>query len=94
MGFVTGEKPCPPEYILDSQGNPTTTLNPDRSSWIQLDQTILGIIMNSVTTPILGTIAKKHTSAEAWQALEKHFACSSQHHVHTLSDHSRRVFRY
>lgn len=79
MGFVTGKKPCPPEYLLDSTGNPTTTVNPEYDLWIQYDQTILGIIMNSVTAPILGTIARKSTSAEAWNTLEKRFACPSQH---------------
>lgn len=69
MGFVTGEKPCPLEYILDAVHNPTNVVNPEHGLWIQLDQMILGTITSSVTTPILGTIARKPTSAELGKCL-------------------------
>lgn len=84
MGFVTGKIPCPPEYLLDNDGKPTAILNPEYDLWIQQDQMILGTITNSVTTLILGTIARKPTTTEAWQALEKRFACTSQHRVQQL----------
>lgn len=84
MGFVNSKNPCPPEFLLDTQGNPTTMINPEHGLWIQQDQMVLGTITSLVTTSILGTIARKSTSAETWKALEKHFACTSQHHVQQL----------
>ncbi|KAJ0028670.1 hypothetical protein Pint_35223 [Pistacia integerrima] len=31
MGFVDGSPPCPSQFLIDDQGKPTTTLNPDQT---------------------------------------------------------------
>lgn len=33
-GFVDGTIPCPPEFLLDSDGNVTKEINPDYLAWI------------------------------------------------------------
>lgn len=84
MGFVDGTKPCPPAFLSDNEGNPTTVPNPEHLLWIQQDQMILGTINNSVTPSVLSTIARKFTSVEAWKALEKRFTSSSPHRIQQL----------
>lgn len=84
MGFVEGTKPCPPAFLSDAEGNPTNQPNPEHLLWTQQDQMILLTINNSVTSPVLSTIARKLTSHEAWATLEKRFASSSPHRIQQL----------
>lgn len=84
MGFVTGDKPCPQEFILDREGKPTQNVNPEYLLWNQQDQFILLSINNSVTTSILSSISRHKTSHDAWTALEMRFASTSQHRVQQL----------
>lgn len=82
--FMFMSPPCPSEFLLDSKGQSTGTINPEFSLWIQQDQYILLSINNSVTTPILSSITRHTTSSGAWKALETRFASTSQHRVQQL----------
>jgi hypothetical protein len=41
MGLVDGSEPCPPQYVVDDTGKPTTMVNPDYCLWQKKDQCLL-----------------------------------------------------
>ncbi|KAL5730068.1 hypothetical protein ACHQM5_002940 [Ranunculus cassubicifolius] len=78
MGYVDGTKPIPAAFKSDKDGKPTTEDNPDHLLWIQQDQLILSWINNSLTLPMLSTVARCKTSEVAWKSLERRYASTSQ----------------
>lgn len=70
MGFVDGTNPCPPPFLLDSEGKETKEVNPEYSLWNQHDQLTLLTINNFVSSSVLSIITRKQTYADEWKALE------------------------
>lgn len=83
-GFIDGTCKCPPQFIVDAAGKDTEEINPAYDEWLEKDQTVLGWINNSVSTPVLSTIARFQTSFESWKSLEKRYASSCQNRIMQL----------
>ena len=81
MGFVTGRTLCPPEFKCDKDGNATTEINPAYVTWYQQDQMILSWINNSLSTPVLSTMARFTSSHATWSSLKKSYASQSKNRI-------------
>ncbi|KAL5727946.1 hypothetical protein ACHQM5_001083 [Ranunculus cassubicifolius] len=84
MGYVDGTKPIPAASKADKDGKPTTDDNPDHLLWVQQDQLILSWINNTLTLPVLSTVARCKTSETAWKSLERRYASTSQNRIQQL----------
>ena len=56
MGNVIGTHPCPPRFLMDANGAPTTTENPAFTKWKTQGQTLLSWFFASLTEPVLAQI--------------------------------------
>jgi hypothetical protein len=59
-------------------------LNLAYSTWLVHDQQVLGHLLNSLTTDVLGQVAMASTTAEAWVTLEDMFSAQSRARVTNL----------
>ncbi|GMY05994.1 hypothetical protein FCV25MIE_01233, partial [Fagus crenata] len=78
MGFVTSRTLCPLEFKCDTDGNATTEINLAYVTWYQQDQMILSWINNSLSTPVLSTVACFTSSQATWSSLEKSLALAGK----------------
>ena len=81
MGFVTGRTLCPLEFKCDIDDNTTTEINPAYVTWYQQDQMILSWINNSLSAPVLSTVACFTSSQATWSSLEKRYASQSKNRI-------------
>lgn len=87
MGYVDGTIPCPrtiPISTTRTTTNTTTTINPEYTTWVKQDQILLGWLLSSLTEPVLAQIIGLETSADVWNALQRHFASSSRSRIMQL----------
>ena len=71
MGFIDGNRPCPPP-ILEVNG--VDMINPEYSLWICQDQPILNVIVGSLSSTIIPFITSLKTSKNAWTTLATTYA--------------------
>jgi hypothetical protein len=84
FGFVDGSLPCPPEEVQvpASDGVAASTIdNPKYPAWHQKDQSILSVIVSSLSKGVIGMVMMIPTSREAWETLEASFASQSSARV-------------
>jgi hypothetical protein len=62
MGIVDGTEPCPPQFLLDAQGNVTLSVSPNFSIWTKKDQSILSWINATLTEKVLSMVYGLNTS--------------------------------
>jgi hypothetical protein len=84
-GYVTGENPCPPEFISSTiavtDTVPSTSIlvpNPEYTVWFHQDKFILSALISTLTEGILSHIVGLKTSRDVWVTLEKMFASQSK----------------
>ncbi|KAI5345981.1 hypothetical protein L3X38_013859 [Prunus dulcis] len=91
MSFVDGTAMCPPAFLLDPDGKPTNTTNPDYDHWIQMDQFVLSLINGSLSHFVVATLEGSISARATWVALEA-LLLGAEQQVPTptvsVSDHS------
>ncbi|CAL9007627.1 unnamed protein product [Prunus brigantina] len=91
MPFVDGTAMCPPAFLLDADGKPTNTINPDYDYWIQMDQFVLSLINGSLSHFVVATLEGSISARATWVALEA-LLLGAEQQVPTpmvsVSDHS------
>ncbi|KAL6185316.1 hypothetical protein ACLB2K_041450 [Fragaria x ananassa] len=93
MGYVDGTLGCPPCFQTDAEGKLIDDVNPAYQQWISNDQMVLGWINNSLTPPVLATVAQSTTSFYTWSSLAKRFASQSQNRILQLRGELLRTMR-
>jgi hypothetical protein len=83
FGYVTGDTPCPPQYLpLDSSTSNTESslpvLNPAFSTWYQQDKLILSMLLSTLSESTLTHDVDLKTCHEVWKTLERMFPAQSQ----------------
>ncbi|RWR81869.1 Reverse transcriptase, RNA-dependent DNA polymerase [Cinnamomum micranthum f. kanehirae] len=53
MSHVDGSYTCPPQFVIDKNGNLTDVVSPDFLRWQTQDQTLLSWFISSLTEPVL-----------------------------------------
>jgi transposase InsO family protein len=84
LSIVDGSEPCPPQFILDAEGKPTSSINPEYSVWQKKDQFVLAWINATLTDKVLSTVYGLHTSRQVWAHLATRFAPNSKSHISHL----------
>ncbi|KAL6145442.1 hypothetical protein ACLB2K_056129 [Fragaria x ananassa] len=74
MSYVDGTLGCPPCFKTDAEGKLTDEVYPTYQQWITNDHMVLGWINNSLTPPVLATVARSTNSFYTWSSLAKCFA--------------------
>ncbi|XP_019189028.1 PREDICTED: uncharacterized protein LOC109183402 [Ipomoea nil] len=78
LGFIDGETPCPPPTIdatpasSDSNSAATTdapTPNPAYKAWIKQDQSILSLLISSLSDEVMHLAVGKTTSKAVWESI-------------------------
>ena len=86
MGFVDGTNQCPPEFKRDKDGKETNEVDPSYITWYQQDQMILSWINNSLSLPMLSTVARFTSAFATWSSLEKRYASHSKNCIQQLKN--------
>ncbi|KAJ0041947.1 hypothetical protein Pint_18125 [Pistacia integerrima] len=84
MGFVDGSLPCPSQFLIDDQGKPTTTLNPEYILWNRKDQFVLGWINATLSDKVAPYVYGLNSARPAWLALANKFASPSRSCINHL----------
>ena len=78
MGFVDGQKPCPPATITT---NDIEGPNLAHNIWTRQDQLLLNAILGSISPSIISFIASAQTARDACIALANTYAKPSRGHI-------------
>jgi len=84
MGFVDGSEPCPPKYVLDAQGQATTTLGPNFLLCTKKDQFVLSWLNASLSEKVMSTTFGVTSAKEVWDSLSSRFASHSKTQISHL----------
>jgi hypothetical protein len=79
MGFIDGEKTCPPQLLYDENGQ--NVPNPNYTLWIRKDQFLLSWIISTLSEKVLSQVYGLDTSRLIWVALQNKFASQSQSRI-------------
>ena len=82
LGYVNGSNRCPPSKI--SQDHEEID-NPAYDAWIDQDQTLMSLLIASLSEEVLPLVVGLTRSNEIWQSLEA--ALASPSHTHILQLH-------
>ncbi|XP_019181604.1 PREDICTED: uncharacterized protein LOC109176606 [Ipomoea nil] len=78
LGFVDGETPCPSSTVdsIPAAGDSTSCgttvvpmLNPAFEAWVQQDQSILSLLISSLTDEVMYLTVSRNISREVWQSI-------------------------
>ncbi|XP_019174282.1 PREDICTED: uncharacterized protein LOC109169848 [Ipomoea nil] len=77
IGFVDGTHPCPPAFITESSGGSgsgaTTSApsvpNPAHKAWVLQDQSILSLLISSMSDEVLHLAVGRNSAAEVWRSI-------------------------
>ncbi|XP_019159724.1 PREDICTED: uncharacterized protein LOC109156343 [Ipomoea nil] len=95
LGFVNGSMPCPPSTIPaassnDSGSGATTTTatipNPAHKAWVLQDQSILSMLISSMSDEVLHLAVGRETAAEVWMSITTSLGSSTEARCLSLLD--------
>jgi hypothetical protein len=84
VSIVDGTEVCPPEYLVDAEGKPTSDRNLEFMVWQKKDQFILAWINSTLTERILSTVYGMNTAKQVWSYLSKRFVPDSRTSISRL----------
>ncbi|XP_019189980.1 PREDICTED: uncharacterized protein LOC109184433 [Ipomoea nil] len=85
MGYVDGEFPCPPPMIdatpvtgesMTSTSTPVP--NPAYKAWIKQDQTLLSLLISSLSDEVMHLAVGKSTSKDVWESISAGLGSSTR----------------
>ncbi|KAB5537892.1 hypothetical protein DKX38_015425 [Salix brachista] len=81
LSIVDGSKACPSKFLVDSNGQPTLTLDPKFVLWTKKDQYILSWLNATLSEIILPAVFGLNTSKEIWDLLANRFAAQNRSRI-------------
>ena len=75
-------QPCP--FVLDTQGNPTTVVNPEFQTWRINDKVLLSLINSSLAPQVFSLVVGITNAQELWNTLYQIFASTSRANILNL----------
>uniref|UniRef100_A0A2N9F8N5 Integrase catalytic domain-containing protein n=1 Tax=Fagus sylvatica TaxID=28930 RepID=A0A2N9F8N5_FAGSY len=101
INFVDGTVQSPSRFLVDAEGNSTTTVNPEFQSWDIRDQALLTLINSTLSPSVLPMVVGQDTAQSVWKTLEHRFTSTSRSNVlnlkielHNLKKGSESVSSY
>ena len=74
---IDGSVPQPCPFLLDTQGNPTTTVNPEFQTCRIKDKTLLSLINSTLTPRVFSLVVGITNAQEVWNTLDQRFTSTS-----------------
>uniref|UniRef100_A0A2N9IKH6 CCHC-type domain-containing protein n=2 Tax=Fagus sylvatica TaxID=28930 RepID=A0A2N9IKH6_FAGSY len=84
INFVDGTVQSPSRFLVDAEGNSTTTVNPEFQSWDIRDQALLTLINSTLSPSVLPMVVGQDTAQSVWKTLEHRFTSTSRSNVLNL----------
>jgi transposase InsO family protein len=101
IDFVDGTVPSPSRFLVNPEGNLTTTVNPEFQIWNIRDQALLTLINSTLSQPVLSMVVGQNSAQSVWKTLEHRFTSTSRANVlnlkielHNLKKGSETVSSY
>lgn len=85
-GFINGDKPCPPQFLLELTGESSKSKasmarsieNPEFLAWKKIDKMLQSWMFSSMVDNVLIMVISCETSQELWNRLVKIFMSQSK----------------
>jgi hypothetical protein len=84
IDFVDGTVPSPSRFLVNPEGNLTTTVNPEFQIWNIRDQALLTLINSTLSQPVLSMVVGQNSAQSVWKTLEHRFTSTSRANVLNL----------
>jgi hypothetical protein len=84
LGMVYGSEICPSKFVVDAEGKPTSTINPEFLVWQKKDQFVLAWLNATLSEKVLSMVYGLTTAQQVWAHLAKRFTPTSQTHISNL----------
>ncbi|KAB5519935.1 hypothetical protein DKX38_024254 [Salix brachista] len=81
LSIVDGSETCPSKFLVDTNGQPTSKLDPNFVLWTKKDQYILSWLNATLSESILPTVFGLNTSKEVWDLLAHRFAAQNRSRI-------------
>ncbi|KAB5516654.1 hypothetical protein DKX38_027302 [Salix brachista] len=81
LSIVDGSETCPSKFLVDTNGQPTSKLDPNFVLWTKKDQYILSWLNATLSESILPTVFGLNTSKEVWDLLANRFAAQNRSRI-------------
>ncbi|TQD81456.1 hypothetical protein C1H46_032987 [Malus baccata] len=82
--FFTGEAPCPPKYVIDTESGVTNEINDAYKDWVKKDLALLSLLIATLSDDAMEHVIGCKTFYEAWKCLQERFASVSMLRVNQL----------
>ncbi|KAM2961779.1 hypothetical protein FF1_031321 [Malus domestica] len=99
--FFTGESPCPPKFVINTENGVTTEITAAYKSWVQKDMALLSLLIATLSDDAMEYVIGCKTSHEAWVNLQDRYASVSRARInqlkiefHTIQKGSDSVDKY
>lgn len=76
LGYVTGDFPCPTAFLVSGDAV-TSVPNPGHAAWVQQDQSILSMLISSLSEETMHLAVRHSTSRSVWDVIETAFGSST-----------------
>ena len=84
LEFFTGEAPCPPKFVIDTESGVTREITEAYKSWVQKDMTLLSLLLATLSDDAMEYVIGCKTSHEAWTNLQERYASVSRARINQL----------
>uniref|UniRef100_A0A2N9FKJ8 Integrase catalytic domain-containing protein n=1 Tax=Fagus sylvatica TaxID=28930 RepID=A0A2N9FKJ8_FAGSY len=84
IDFVDGTVPSPSRFLVDTEGNCTTAVNPDFQLWNTRDQALLTLINSTLSFAVLSMVVGHNSAQAVWKTLEHRFTSTSRANILNL----------
>nr|XP_017185902.2 uncharacterized protein LOC108172629 [Malus domestica] len=82
--FFTGESPCPPKFVVNTENGVTTEITAAYKSWVQKDMALLSLLIATLSDDAMEYVIGCKTSHEAWINLQDRYASVSRARINQL----------
>uniref|UniRef100_A0A2N9ETF7 Reverse transcriptase Ty1/copia-type domain-containing protein n=1 Tax=Fagus sylvatica TaxID=28930 RepID=A0A2N9ETF7_FAGSY len=78
LHYIDGTTAAPPQYIPSPTSSTILIPNPAFTSWFEIDQLLLSILVSTISEPLIPTLVGRSSSRDVWLTLEKMFSSQSR----------------
>uniref|UniRef100_A0A2N9HK34 Integrase catalytic domain-containing protein n=1 Tax=Fagus sylvatica TaxID=28930 RepID=A0A2N9HK34_FAGSY len=81
LHYIDGTTAAPPQHIPSPTSSTTLIPNPAFTSWFEIDQLLLSILVSTISESLVPSLVGRSSSRDVWLTLEKMFSSQSRARV-------------
>jgi uncharacterized membrane protein YgcG len=81
LHYIDGTTAAPPQHIPSPTSSTTLIPNPAFTSWFEIDQLLLSILVSTISESLVPSLVGRSSSHDVWLTLEKMFSSQSRARV-------------